>query len=62
MATGHLRGKHGEVLIITLELEEFLVVGKAIRKGSQRCVNHSSLQELKLLILPLLQLGLPFPG
>ncbi len=32
MASLYQRGKHGEVLIITLELEEFLVVGKAINK------------------------------
>ncbi|MHC4276993.1 MAG: hypothetical protein ACYSTI_06680 [Planctomycetota bacterium] len=32
----YLRGKHGEVLIITLELEEFLVVGKTINKREPR--------------------------
>jgi hypothetical protein len=36
MASLYLRGKHGEVLIITLELEEFLAVGKAINKREPR--------------------------
>ena len=32
MTTGYLMGKGGEALIISLELEESLVVGKAINK------------------------------
>ncbi len=32
MTTGYLMGEDGEALIITLELEEFLAVGKAINK------------------------------